>query len=204
MDYVVALGRRQRKRQAVHQRLLDIAQELYRERGIAATTVDDIAEAADVARQTFFNHFPYKEALAVELASEGIQDIAQHAQALLEAGVPALDVLRRAAELVLASALRDGELAVVVARELLHPDRERAGRAAQQFPLREVFEAILGQAREEGAVRADLPLDIVASTVATMVRQIIQQILCKDEQRLRCELHVSFDILFTGIADRSK
>ncbi len=204
MDYVIALGRRQRKRQAVHQQLLDVAGQLFRERGIARTTVDDIAEAADVARQTFFNHFPYKEALAIELASEGVQEIAQRAQALLESGVSALEVLERTGEWVFEAALEDGELAVVAARELLHPDPGRALRAAQQVPLREIFEAILVQAREEGTVRSDLPVDVAASRISTELRALISQILCTDVEQLRRELSVSFDIVFNGIKDRSK
>jgi AcrR family transcriptional regulator len=204
MDYVVALGRRQRKRQDLHQRLLDVARRLFQERGIARTTVDDLAEAADVARQTVFNHFPCKEAIAVELASEGIQEVAQRAQALLEAGVSALEVLERTAEWVLDAALEDGELAPVVARELLHPDAGRALHAAQHVPLREIFEAILVQAREEGAVRNDLPVDVVASRIAAVLRSIIAQVLGSDVEQLRRELTVCFDMVFNGIRDRSK
>lgn len=202
MDYVIALGRRQRKRQAVHERLLDSSKQLFRERGVGRTTVDDIAEAADVARQTFFNHFPYKEALALELASDGVQEVAQRAQALLESGTPALDVLERAAEWVFEAALAEGELAVVVARELLHSDPGRAHRAAQLVPLCEIFEAILVQAREEGPVRGDLPLDVAAARISGMLRTVISQILCRDAEQLRRELAASFDIVFNGIIDR--
>ncbi|HEX5812438.1 MAG TPA: TetR family transcriptional regulator, partial [Pseudonocardia sp.] len=34
---------------------------LFRDRGYAATTVDDIAAAAEVSRSTFFRYFPSKE-----------------------------------------------------------------------------------------------------------------------------------------------
>ncbi|HEX8917426.1 MAG TPA: helix-turn-helix domain-containing protein [Chloroflexota bacterium] len=202
MDYVLAAGRRQRKRQAIHQRILDVSDQLFRERGVAGTTVDDIAEAADVARQTFFNHFPYKEACAVELAADGIESVAQKAHCLLEFGLPALDVLCRTAEAVLEAALQDGERAAVVARELLHPDPERAQRAAQQVPLYEVIEAILVQAREEGSVRSDLPLDVVASRICGVVRGMSAQILSSDPAQLRLELAVSFDMVINGIAER--
>lgn len=204
MEYAVSDGRRQRKRQAVHQRLLDVAAELFRERGMARTTVDDIAEAADVARQTFFNHFPSKEALAVELAAAGMQEVMHRAQAMLEAGTPALDVLGCAAYWVLETALEQGEIAAVVARELLHPDPERVRRAAQQAPLRDIFEAILLQAREEGTLRDDLPTDMVATRVTTVLRGVIAQICTSDAEELRRELAVCFDIVFNGIIDRSR
>ncbi|MGD1066390.1 MAG: TetR/AcrR family transcriptional regulator [Vulcanimicrobiaceae bacterium] len=43
--------------------LLDAAQRLFLARGVAATSVDDIVAAADVAKGTFYLYFPSKEAL---------------------------------------------------------------------------------------------------------------------------------------------
>jgi AcrR family transcriptional regulator len=41
-------------------RLLAAALRLFAEQGYQATTIDQIAEAADVARQTVLNHYPHK------------------------------------------------------------------------------------------------------------------------------------------------
>ncbi len=202
MEYAVELDRRQRKWQVVHQNLLEAADELFRERGIAGATLDDIADAADVARQTLFNHFPYKEALALELTADGVQEITHRVHACLEAGMPALEVLQRAAAWILDAAVVAGELAVVAARELLHPDPERAGRAAGQLPVCELFEAILIQAREEGAFRDDLPLEIVASRISGILRLTLMQVMTQSVQQLQRELDVCFEMVFNGIRRR--
>lgn len=202
MDYVIELGRRERKRQAIHQSLLDVASRLFGERGVARTTVDDIAEAADVARQTVFNHFPYKEALALELAADGIRRVAAQAHALLESGMPALDVLRHSMEHILGGSLRDGERAAVVAQELLHPDPERAARAADIVPLGSLIEAMLEQAHEEGAIRADLPLDVVAARLSAVVASIVSGVTTRDPAILRRDLSVCFDVFLNGISER--
>lgn len=204
MDYVIADGRRQRKRQAVHQQLLETGAELFRERGIAGTTVDDIAEAADVARQTFFNHFPYKEALALELAADQIQDVAQHAHALLEAGTPALDVLRRTETAIIEEFARDRELSTIVARELLHHDPERAQRAARLVPFSAIFEAILIQAQEEGSIRSDLPLDVVARHFTAVLRCVLARGCSGEITELHGELDVWFDVVLNGLIQRSQ
>jgi hypothetical protein len=105
--------------------------------------------------------------------------------------------------MVLDLAIRQGEIAAVVAQELLHTDPKRAMRAEQQVPLRDIFAAILLQAREEGTIRNDLPLDVVASRISAVLKGVIAQVLNSDAQQLRRELSVCFDIIFNGIIERS-
>jgi AcrR family transcriptional regulator len=54
-------GRRERHKRAMWERLYTAAIELFTEHGYDETSIDDIAERADVARGTFFNYFDRKE-----------------------------------------------------------------------------------------------------------------------------------------------
>jgi AcrR family transcriptional regulator len=56
-------GRRARKARETRARIATVALKLMLERGYDATTLDDIAEAADISRRTFFHYFPSKEAI---------------------------------------------------------------------------------------------------------------------------------------------
>lgn len=203
MDNIIEIDRRQRKRQALHENMLLVAEQLFRERGVVRTTVDDIAEAADVARQTVFNHFPYKEAFALELGAAIVRRAAQRVQPLLESGTPSLEALECAARWILDDAIREGEVAVVVARELLHSDRERADRAAEHVPLRLLFGAILQQAREEGGIREDLPVDSVSTRLSCMVTSLLTDVATREAADLQHDLTICFDIVFNGIRMRS-
>ena len=56
-----APGLRERKRQQTRERLTRVAMALFLERGFEATTLDDIAAAADISRRSFFHYFASKE-----------------------------------------------------------------------------------------------------------------------------------------------
>src|SRR5262245_14809713 len=74
-------GRRARKKARTRSDLFRAAMKLFEAHGFDAVTVDQICRAADVARGTFFLHFPTKSALLLEwnrqLAEELREKLAQ-------------------------------------------------------------------------------------------------------------------------------
>jgi AcrR family transcriptional regulator len=73
-------GRRERRKAELRERIYRCAGQLFIDQGFAATTVDQIAAAADVAPATVFNHFASKDALLHEMSSEVLNLV----QALVE------------------------------------------------------------------------------------------------------------------------
>jgi len=63
---------RTRRREDTRQKLYEAAVDLIAERGHSATTVDDIAERAGVAKGTVYYNFPSKPALFEELLRHGV------------------------------------------------------------------------------------------------------------------------------------
>lgn len=80
-----ALTRKQRKA-ATRAALRDAARRCFETRGLAATGVADITEAAGVAHGTFYVHFKSKEALLDELLDELNQQTAERLRPLLTLG----------------------------------------------------------------------------------------------------------------------
>ena len=69
-------GLRERKKAATRKAIHDGAIRLFGEQGYAGTTIDQIAEAADVSRATVFHYFPTKESIVFGDAPQAIAALA--------------------------------------------------------------------------------------------------------------------------------
>lgn len=63
-----AEGRVARRRAEVRERLLRAAEGLMLERGVDGVTIEDITEAADIARRSFYHHFESKHEILIPIA----------------------------------------------------------------------------------------------------------------------------------------
>ncbi len=166
-------GRRERKKREVRNRIAEAAWRLFHEQGIDATTVDQIAEAADVSQKTVFNHFPTKQALVHELAAR-LLDL--HRSALEEERqrtAPVHDQLgaffARAAETLERGDPLLRELVLDVMR-----DRAPAGPGARSIAeMQAAFAGMLARGQERGEVRRDVDAQLLAETVAALLTGII-------------------------------
>lgn len=67
------LGRRERKKREVRERVADAAAQLFAEHGYDAVSMTSVAAAAGVAEQTVYNHFPTKPDLVLDMADDMLE-----------------------------------------------------------------------------------------------------------------------------------
>jgi AcrR family transcriptional regulator len=146
------VGLRDRKKVLAREALVDAAIRLFDERGIDATSIDDIAQAVDVSRATFFNYFPYKEAILVEIGARFVADIGRQAASHRRRSV------RRAlydlADGIATIAERHSGVVPYIAREMTHPDPARRRYAADRMQYPKLYEALLDDMEAAGRLRA--------------------------------------------------
>jgi len=74
------INRRERRRIETRERIYRAALEIFARRGYLDTTVEDITEAADVGKGTFFNYFPTKEHVLATYGDERVAAIERSLQ----------------------------------------------------------------------------------------------------------------------------
>lgn len=73
----LAESRTERKKKETRQKIVKAAMDLFQRQGFNSSTMEQIAEEADIARKTLYNHFPVKEAIVDEYV-RGLSKEATH------------------------------------------------------------------------------------------------------------------------------
>ena len=94
------LGLRDRKKIQTRETIQREAMRLIEENGYANTTVEQIAEAAEVSPSTFFRYFPSKETV---LMATDLDNVTVEALGQQPADMPSLQAFRRALEITMAT-----------------------------------------------------------------------------------------------------
>src|SRR6266581_1916354 len=113
------LSRRERKKDETRERIFKVAVKLFRDKGFEATTIDDITERADVAKGTFFNYFPRKEAVLGYLSEVRMVKAVENAEAILAAPRPVREKILAIYADVAAGYEEDRELSWFILMETL-------------------------------------------------------------------------------------
>lgn len=195
------LGRRERRKEETRKQIFQAAMKLFGKKGVFATTVEEITEAADVGKGTFFNYFPSKEAILSALAERqlGVINTAVERAQTAESVRPVLKDMCR-------------ELSSVPGRSQILL-RSLLGMVLSNKFMFELFQSVLSKGRERvalivergqhlGEIRRDIP--------ATIIARCLQQVAfgtnfiwAASPASDLMEWHeTSMDLLWRGIASR--
>lgn len=144
-------GRRARRKRETRQRIRQAAVALFAEQGYEETKVVDICARADVAHQTFFNHFPRKSDLLADLFRAGVDFVWNTLETALREGGDTRARLRLLFGGLMGAAVDLGPrhrevVAVIVAAA----SDARRGEHARR--VSEAFAALVERGRAEGDV----------------------------------------------------
>jgi AcrR family transcriptional regulator len=218
------LGRRERKKQHTRLRIFAAAFDLFAQKGFEATTVEEIAERADVGKGTVFNYFPHKTAFLIAAYSEWVGLIRERLGPVESWQGPVRAQLGRVFGYLVDLAVQHRSLARLVVFENMRAAHERmtvaeargpAGRTPgpasaadsdlDQEAVR-ILEIMTQQVVQKGKARAEVRPEVdesqAASLVAAAVFHTLVRGLLRNEsaRKIKTSLAAQLEIIFTGLA----
>jgi TetR/AcrR family transcriptional regulator, mexCD-oprJ operon repressor len=143
--------------------ILDAAALVFATRGEDAS-MNDVAEAAGIARATLYRYFPNRAALVEQLAQLAVDAAAEALATSRVNEVPPLEGVARA----IRALIEVGDLFTVLARERVRPDPD-AFEQSVRSPLRK----LIGRARDAQEVRDDISPDLLTESLLALVLTVI-------------------------------
>ena len=194
-------GLRERKKEQTRQRIAAVALRLFAERGFDGVTVNEIAEAAEVAKATLFTYFPTKESLVLRgVGDDGLARIA----AGRPPGQTFLEALRAHYRVLAAVQLPAAELGALITRVRViwdSPALQGAASALLYLQRQELARVLSGEYAETAA---GLMAAQVAASLLTLQESYFQRLLdgmpAPDaQQALARDVELAFDLLEHGL-----
>ena len=196
------IGRRQRRSAEIRERLFRAALNLFAQNGFAETTVEDITNAADVGKGTFFNYFPSKDHI---LLAFGEMQLAKLEAAIETArrtneSLPAF--LRGLGTRMTQEPTRNPAIIRAILQAYLSTTPVRKAMIDMQKRLHALHTQIIRLGQERGEIRGDLP----AAEIAHVFRQTIFGTLLiwslYGDATLHSRIESAFNVLWSGLAPR--
>ena len=199
----IPIGRRERRKQEVRARLYEAARALFNQQGYDATTVEQIAEAADCAPATFFNHFQNKQIVLLLMTSE----VVSHLQGMLEAEFKHTgSAEQRLIGLATTAANQIAQHEDIARHVMIELVRTRGRPEAQTPYLDQIFEpveGVLSEGQANGEVRDDHDPRFLTRMVVGMLNTAVAHWLADPSYPIERELPRAARFAWDAVRARS-
>jgi AcrR family transcriptional regulator len=194
-------SRRDRKKERTRGGIYSAAMNLFLRRGFEAVTIKEICDAADVARGTFFLHFPTKEALLAEYGARANQDLAE---LIRNFQGNATATLRAALKMLAERALQQPDVVRLHVREVLsRPPVFLESHQDQTENLVSLIAAVIGRGQVAGEFRRKLePALAAVALCATYFALIYEWARRGGKLDIEAAIAQTLDIVLNGLSER--
>jgi len=162
-------SRRLRRSAELRDRLFRAALSLFAKKGYAETTVEDITEAADVGKGTFFNYFPSKEHVLMAFGEMQLLKLATIVEEARQSDLPIEEVLQRLVLRMTEEPIRNP----AIIRALLQANLSSVPVRGEMLRIHDRNRELLGQLIRHGQERGEIRKDLPPEEIAQVWRQTI-------------------------------
>src|SRR6202050_4013881 len=150
-------GRRERRSVETRERLFRAALDLFARKGFTETTVEDITQAADVGKGTFFNYFPSKDHILLAFGEMQLGKLQTAVEEARGSGEPMPQFLRSLGIRMTQEPIRHPGIIRTLLQAYLSTTPVRAAMLDLQTRVHALHTEIVLIGQERGEIRKDLP-----------------------------------------------
>jgi AcrR family transcriptional regulator len=166
-DLADSPDRRERRGAEIRERLFGAALKLFADKGFAETTVEDITNAADVGKGTFFNYFPSKEHILIAFSDMQIGKLQVAIENMRQGRESIHDFLRNLSVRMTEEPAKSPD----VIRAILQANLSSASVRSLMKEKHQRAEALLTELVEIAQDRGEFRRDLSALQLAQVIRQ---------------------------------
>jgi AcrR family transcriptional regulator len=194
--------RRQRRSAEIRERLFRAALGLFGKKGFAETTVEDITEAADVGKGTFFNYFPSKDHILIAFGEMQLGKLEAAVEMARRTNESMPKFLRELGVRMTQEPTRNPEIIRALLQAYLSTTPVREAMLDLQKRVLALHTELIRLGQKQGEIRNDVP----AEEIAYVFRQTIFGTLLiwslYGDATLQKRIESAFNVLWTGMAPR--
>ena len=194
--------RRQRRSAETREQLFRAALRLFAEKGFAETTVEDITNAADVGKGTFFNYFPSKEHILIAFSDMQLSKL----QATVDQMRARPEPMRSFFRAMTLRMTEEPSKSPDVVRALLQANLSSSSVRSVMLERSARAEGLLTQLVQIGQERGEFRRDVPALELAQVFRQTIFGTLLMwslhGDASLSDRIERALEVLWMGLAPR--
>jgi AcrR family transcriptional regulator len=193
-------SRRELQKAETRESLYRAALRLFAERGLAATTVEDITKAAGVAKGTFFFHFPAKEQVFSVFIENQLANVARAVQDAPKTPDGTKELLRRLFYRNAEEFGRNATLTRALLSSVFLNEAARQIMAQGMLSGRQGLAKIVTQGQDRGEIRTDRKPESIALAFQQALLGTIVVWAAQGKGTLSSRLNVSFKEFWSAIA----
>jgi AcrR family transcriptional regulator len=202
-EFASPIDRRQRRSAEIRERLFRAALALFAEKGFVETTVEDITNAADVGKGTFFNHFPSKDHILLAFGEMQLGKLEEAIESARRTNMPTTEFLRSLVARMTQEPTRNPAIMRTILQAYLSTTPVREAMMTLQKRAHALHTQIVEFGQARGEIRDDLP----AAEIANAFRQTIFGTLLLwslyGDASLHTRIETALNVLWTGMAPRN-
>jgi AcrR family transcriptional regulator len=194
--------RRQRRSAELRERLFRAALDLFARKGFIETTVEDITNAADVGKGTFFNYFPSKDHILLAFGEMQLEKLHASVEEARQSNEPMPVFLRSLRGRMTEEPSRNPAIVRSILQAHLSSLPVREAMARNHARAQALLTQLIQLVQERGEIRNDLS----AMDLAYVFRQTVFGTLLLwslfGDSTLPERLDTAFNVLWTGLTPR--